>query len=294
MNKREHAVLSLFYDEGHQELTPSFLAYRMRMRTADASALLDGMVRESILDLHIEDEGHISYRLPESEQLRIKRQPQRPTASGTRSPQNRSSRTRPRPDAPTGAPSGTDATPGYAPRNTASEQIAGSRRINDGTDGSVRGFSSSQSSWNQTGPVTTQPDPPPTQTQDQTTHPQQPFPGQGGQLPHHQAMTPYQSNVPAHRPRNYSTRVPVLAGGLSLILPGLGQFYNGEFGKGVLLLFSTTFLLIFNLFFIVWIWSIIDAYMVAEYRNQQALEEDATAYPPRFLPDPQNSNSNAA
>ncbi len=324
MNKREHAVLSLFYDEGYRELTPSFLAYRMRMRTAEASALLDGMVRNSILDLHIEDEGHITYRLPEAEQLRLDREPRpQPTPEPNRAPfgggqqrqvhprnQSRSPHRYPGASAPSAG--GTDATPGFAPRGASGDTITATRSTNDGTDGSVRGFRTTHGSWNRSGPVTEQhvspqgPTVEPYQPQHQHQHPPQAYPtatadyphadqqpqwNYGGKIPTHQSMVPYQSTYPAHAPRHYPVRIPVLAGALSLLLPGLGQFYNGEIGKGVLLLFSTAFLWIFLLFWIVWIWSVIDAYMVAEYRNQQALN-DEDPYPNRMLPDHRNPNHN--
>ncbi|MFH0791168.1 MAG: NINE protein [Candidatus Omnitrophota bacterium] len=56
-------------------------------------------------------------------------------------------------------------------------------------------------------------------------------------------------------------RSPVLAAILSFILAGLGQFYNGQVGKG-LLVFFTSFLVI------PWIIGIIDAYKTAKRINQ--------------------------
>ena len=119
-------------------------------------------------------------------------------------------------------------------------------------------------------------------------------------MPNRQALAPYQSSHPANEGRvgPRRQRIPVLAGALSLLIPGLGQFYNGEIGKGVMLLFSYMFLWVFWLFWVVHIWSIIDAYMVAEQSSQHNLPDDSnnsSGQRPR-LPDasPHNHSSNAA
>lgn len=67
---------------------------------------------------------------------------------------------------------------------------------------------------------------------------------------------------------------PVLAAILSLIFPGLGQFYNGESGKGVsfvivgLLGFLTLPLGGFLIVFFLWIYSIVDAHSSAKRLNE--------------------------
>ncbi len=55
---------------------------------------------------------------------------------------------------------------------------------------------------------------------------------------------------------------PWLAAALSIIFPGLGQFYNGHPGKGILTLLS--FWLI-----VPWVWSIFDAYSSATTINRR-------------------------
>lgn len=57
---------------------------------------------------------------------------------------------------------------------------------------------------------------------------------------------------------------PILAAILSLSLAGLGQAYNGEVGKG-LLIFFTSWLII------PWIYSVIDAYKTANKINEGAV-----------------------
>ena len=65
-----------------------------------------------------------------------------------------------------------------------------------------------------------------------------------------------------------------LAAVLSFFFPGLGQIYNGEIGKGILIMFvqfiNTLLMFViigFITFPIVWIWGMIDAYKTAEKIN---------------------------
>lgn len=53
---------------------------------------------------------------------------------------------------------------------------------------------------------------------------------------------------------------------LSLIpLPGIGQFYNGDVMKGVVMLIGAFALAITGVgYFAIWIWAIVDAYQVAK------------------------------
>ena len=67
---------------------------------------------------------------------------------------------------------------------------------------------------------------------------------------------------------------PGLALVLSLILPGLGQIYNGQAGKGIgmLILYIIMCVLFFLLIplliaFIIWIWAMVDAYKTAKNYN---------------------------
>lgn len=66
-----------------------------------------------------------------------------------------------------------------------------------------------------------------------------------------------------------------LAAILSFLIPGLGQIYNGEIGKGILFLvvaiiFAFLILLLIGipLYFILWIYGIYDAYQGAERHNR--------------------------
>ena len=326
MNERQHLVLSLFYDEGHPEVTPSFLAYRLRMSVRDATSLLDDMVKHDLLDIHIDDEGQIVYRLPTSEWDRLSEGlPDRPPElrGGPGTPPGSASPGRPPGSASPGSPAwhppqGTDASPGFAPGPAPAQPQqfrAHQRGSQDGTDGSVApSFSGAftrreaapppanhhpdapyQDWYSADEPAQHNPHHPPhtAYAHHQSPYHQPPYPGA---MPQGAALTPYQSRQLAHQRRasQSSPRVPILAGLLSLMVPGLGQFYNGEIGKGVMLMFSCLFLWVFMLFWIVWIWSVIDAYMVAEQNNQRALNDEGM--PRHLLPDhgPRSSNTNAA
>jgi TM2 domain-containing membrane protein YozV len=250
MNRREQAILTLFYEEGHREVTPAFLAYRMRMRSAEAADLLDALVRDGILDIHVTDEGYITYQLSAVERHRLE--------------QSSSFRGHPGPTTPDESfpPGGTDATPGFAPSSVTLPAF------DDGTDGSIWG----------TGPALAAR----VATSEAPSTAPRAFDPMDRPLNH--PMIPQRDSLPAPATEHVE-RIPILAAALSLLFPGLGQFYNGEFGKGLLLLFSSAFLLFFYLFWIVWVWSVIDAYMVAEYRNQLNREADETL-PRGYLPDP--------
>jgi TM2 domain-containing membrane protein YozV len=54
---------------------------------------------------------------------------------------------------------------------------------------------------------------------------------------------------------------------LSLLICGVGQMYNGQVGKGILMLIGAVLAWIVLLGWIVWIWSMIDAYQTAKQMN---------------------------
>ena len=68
-----------------------------------------------------------------------------------------------------------------------------------------------------------------------------------------------------------------LAAVLSFFIPGLGQIYNGQIGKGLLIIVLDIVLAFFIWFFcltlialfVIWIWSIFDAYNTAKQINQR-------------------------
>ena len=69
-------------------------------------------------------------------------------------------------------------------------------------------------------------------------------------------------NGPSRGSDELSPAVSVI---LAVLLPGVGQFYNGQFWKGVLI--GLTSVLI-----VPWIWGIYDAYTVTEAINEGRIE----------------------
>lgn len=74
---------------------------------------------------------------------------------------------------------------------------------------------------------------------------------------------------PTRSSRAHEEKSPVVALLLSVLILGLGQCYNGQYGKGALMFFLGVFLWIFLLGWIVWIWSMIDAYHSAAKLNDE-------------------------
>lgn len=60
---------------------------------------------------------------------------------------------------------------------------------------------------------------------------------------------------------------PGIALVLSLLICGVGQMYNGQVAKGILMLLGCVCLWVFFLGWIIWIWSMIDAYSTAKEMN---------------------------
>ncbi|MGI5938190.1 hypothetical protein [Methanoculleus thermophilus] len=70
--------------------------------------------------------------------------------------------------------------------------------------------------------------------------------------------------------RREGRKNPAIAAGLSLIFNGLGQAYNGQFARGVLVLLGS----LLGLFVLIvpgvaiWIWGVYDAYRTAKGMNE--------------------------
>jgi len=64
-----------------------------------------------------------------------------------------------------------------------------------------------------------------------------------------------------------ASKTPGVALLLSFFISGAGQMYNGQVGKGILMLLGTIALWFVLLGWIVWIWSMVDAYHIAKRLN---------------------------
>ncbi len=73
---------------------------------------------------------------------------------------------------------------------------------------------------------------------------------------------------------------PGVAAVLSFLYAGLGQIYNGQFGKGIVFIILCTFSLLLCAVFIgflpapiIWIWGMIGAYQSAQAINQRLWQQ---------------------
>jgi TM2 domain-containing membrane protein YozV len=64
-----------------------------------------------------------------------------------------------------------------------------------------------------------------------------------------------------------ASKSPGVALLLSFFISGAGQMYNGQVGKGILMLLGTIALWFILLGWTVWIWSMVDAYQTAKRMN---------------------------
>ncbi len=70
---------------------------------------------------------------------------------------------------------------------------------------------------------------------------------------------------------SFGPKSPALALVLSLLFPGLGQIYCGRVGRGFLFLIGCILAWLALLGWIIWIWSIVDAYNIAKKMNLRYL-----------------------
>jgi len=76
---------------------------------------------------------------------------------------------------------------------------------------------------------------------------------------------PYQYQVPVNP--YVRRKEPAVALLLSFFLPGVGQIYNGDVGKGIAFLIGFWVLIWVGIGIVFWIWAMVDAYQVATQIN---------------------------
>ena len=93
-------------------------------------------------------------------------------------------------------------------------------------------------------------------------------PGQLSNAGVHYSQAAFQQTHPSHYTQQYAKRKePALALFLSFFLPGLGQIYNGDVGKGIGFMVGFWILIWIGVGIIFWIWAMIDAYQCATNIN---------------------------
>lgn len=297
MTDREQSILALLYEERVEELTPAYLAYRLRIASSEAAELLDSLVRSGTLDLNFDSEGNISYRLPAVEYERLKRQPVHASPSTSTSPSLSTPYASPYDDASIEAHffgSAATARPEapshhqYQPSHPTYQPTPIYRAPEDpnGYDGTAGHFSASaaQQSGYSYGEPQQRPGSHPHSQQQAYQPPLHHNPGpytstteQHGYPPHpHNYRGPYAppntQMVPYHHQHHQLVEVqhtpsPGVAAFLSFVVVGGGQWYNGEYAKGAWMFIGCMISWLFLMGWIVTFWSIIDAYTVAKERR---------------------------
>lgn len=81
------------------------------------------------------------------------------------------------------------------------------------------------------------------------------------------------SGIPAAKDPAAEGKSPVVAGLSSMLIPGLGQAYNGRIGRGIEVMLGTAlgFLVFLVPGAIVWIYGIVDAFLTADRMNRKEI-----------------------
>ncbi|TXD34647.1 hypothetical protein FRC96_13605 [Lujinxingia vulgaris] len=278
MSSRHQAVLGIFFEEGVTTLSPAHLAYRMGVPVREAEALLDEMVTQDLLALDFSGDHDFGYRLPPGTLPPKPRQPHSPQTEASQAvlsqhPGRQRSSSPYAAEAQDGA-YGVSSPAHYAAGSSHPAQAYGSAQRReappisysasaDGTDGSV-------------GPIRTsgrgyaQPAHPHHRPTSSPSAPPAPFsnsPYSTAADAGRQELVPFRDNLPQQHVR--PDRRPFVAGLLSFLFTGLGQVYNGEPLKGGLMFATSMMLWLFWMGWVVSMWSIADAYTVAQRAESQ-------------------------
>lgn len=243
----EQAILEMIIEAGYDYLTPANVAFFLKVPIKMAEKCLDELVLDSILELETADDGRVLYCLPESAI------PKGETLEKTR--EYRASHGEYGVVLPTPPPAAMlQAPPHHPPAPTPppppSPHARHSAPLHDEIPPLFR-----EAGWH----PPHEPSPPPWPTD---------------HLP-----TPTSSTALVRKP-NHSTalaeqdqlrsdyRSPTASMILSVLWPGLGQVYNGQPGKGLLMFFSSAFLWMVFLGPLVHIYALVDAGVTAHRLNQ--------------------------
>ncbi|TXD38259.1 hypothetical protein FRC98_05015 [Lujinxingia vulgaris] len=278
MSSRHQAVLGIFFEEGVTTLSPAHLAYRMGVPVREAEALLDEMVTHDLLALDFSGDHDFGYRLPPGTLPPEPAPAPAPAYHQDAASQPAHPQSTPSPYA--SYASGEDAsydalpdaryaahTPGpsaaYGNPQRWSSAPAPQTSSPDGTDGSVGPIRRSPPGYAPPASPRSQP------TSVASARPS-PYAGSPFAAPvdtRRQELVPFRDNLPQQHVR--PDRRPFVAGLLSFLFTGLGQVYNGEPLKGGLMFATSMMLWLFWMGWVVSMWSIADAYHVAQRAESQ-------------------------
>lgn len=306
----EQAVLRMAQQGGMQRLTPQAVGYRLGMEVKDAERMLDRMVTSARLELDSDDDGNLYYfvpghgtpgvfttgvpldPVPVAQENAAQGTPWGPPPSASGGAPAPGSAPQPAPGA-VQAPWGTwpgqqqPAQSGYGtphPANAPQQSAPPNTGYPPGAPQSPGQYGQPWAAgqygqpWNPQqqpagppaafgGPAPWGPQGPGSQPNPYAQPPHGAPYGAPYQAPGPQYAYGQNALVPTRGPDG--PRSPATAALLGLI-PGAGQLYNGQVGKGLTLFFLTGFLSAFPPLAVVpWVWGIVDAHSTARRQNQQ-------------------------
>lgn len=244
------AVVRLFERHHHGRLTPSYVAHQFGTSVERAEAVLDEMVRHSLLELDFDDRGQLFYSLasgvPDAQWGAQQRPSERghPGAAYERGPR------------------GVDGSVGHSKPGY---EVEGGKRggyasspSRDGRDGSLHGGTSGWRGQQAGHPHAFDG----ANNSEETRHTRGDAPAKGGRATSGELVRRRPSEMTSS-----SSADPMIAGLLSVLLPGGGQLYNRQVGKSIALFVTWWFMWSFALGWVVNIWAAIDAYNIAQHRQ---------------------------
>ena len=278
----EQAVLRMAHNGGVERLTPSAVAYQLRVSVKDAERMLDKMVTNAQLELDSDDDGNLFYFVPGLGTPGV-------FTAGTAAA-NPIDPPEPPAPGPPNVPYGQYGPGSAPPGNTGYGQPYG------GPQPAPPFGAPPQQPYGQPYQQTQQygmpPGPPPGPSQLHGQPPYgQPPPGQpfgqqtapppyaGGAYPppphYGQPVNAYgqpyaygQNALVPHQPTG--PKSPAASALLSAMIPGAGQLYNGQVGKGLAFFFISLMMVATPpMFFLPWLWGIADAYSTTRRQNAQ-------------------------
>ena len=288
----EQAVLRMAHNGGVERLTPSAVAYQLRVGAKDAERMLDKMVTNAQLELDSDDDGNLFYFVPglgtpgvftagtaAANPIDPPKPP--PSASGA-PPYGQYGQSGPAPGPGYGQPQGAQQPGppfGSPPQQQYGQPYQGYGMPPGPPPGPPPGAQpyGHQPYGHQPGPgQPPHPGQPYGQPYTQGTPPP-PYAGQAYPSPpqygqpinaYGQPYT-YGQNALVHQ-RPTGPKSPAASALLSAMIPGAGQLYNGQVGKGLAFFFISMMMLATPpLLFVPWLWGIADAYGTTRRQNAQ-------------------------
>ncbi len=297
----DQAVLQMAHQGGVQRLTPPAVAYQLRLSVKDAERMLDKMVTNALLELDSDDDGNLFYYVPghgtpgvftEGTSASMPVDSPKPDASygapasygQPPAPAPAASYGQP-PQQPYGAPH-QQHTPQQHPQNPPYGNYAPPTQAPPAYGqpyGQPYPPQQGQAPYGQPPqqtPYSPYAPPQPQQQYGQQQQYAQPgyqapvgqpygqpgYPQQGQPYGQQQYNYGHNALVPVHS----TPKSPGAASLLSAIIPGAGQLYNGQVGKGLTFFFVTCFLLAAPPLAVVpWLLGVVDAFNTSKQQNQR-------------------------